>query len=192
MVHEEQGALRKRGAGAEPAVHPGRGCVPSEDQPVHRRGCAALRRLALADLPGHPVLAGQEPLQDGGRNPFLALEGRGAGAHGPGFLPPYALRRVDGRIWRLASRSADLEEDPRPDCPGTGRLEEGVAESRVDRRGVPATTAARLRPEPSVHSGPAAEGLHCDTNGPSQPVHWSPFRRDVSPCWHVSGHSYWH
>src|SRR5438128_326967 len=171
MVHEEQVALRKRGAGAEYAVHPGRGCFPSEDQPVHRRGCAALRRLALANLPGHPVLAGQEPLQDGGRDPFLALEGRGTGAHGPGFLPPHALRRDNGRIRRLASRGADPEEDPRPDRRGTGHLEEGVAEPRVDRRGVPATTAARIRPEPSVHPGPAAEGFHRDADVPRQPGH---------------------
>src|SRR5438552_2259942 len=187
MVHEEQGALRNRGAGAEYAVHPGRGFIPSEDQPVHRRGCAALRRLALANLPRHPVLAGQEPLQDGGRDAFLALEGRGTGAHGPGFLPPHDLRGDDGRIRGVASRSADFEEDPRPDRRGTGRLEKGVTEPRVDRRGVPATTAARLRPEPSLHPGPAAEGLHRDTNVPRQPGHKPRFLRVVPRDVRVDG-----
>src|SRR5437899_1938478 len=46
-----------------------------------------------------------------------------------------------------------------------------VADARVDRRGVPATTAARIRPEPSVHPGPAAEGFHRDADVPRQPGH---------------------
>src|SRR5436309_2778963 len=101
MVHEEQGALRKRGAGAEYAVHPGRGCFPSEDQPVHRRGCAALRRLALANLPRQPghkppflrvvprdvrVDGPAEQLPGGGHRASLVRKGRYKTAHRPNPL----------------------------------------------------------------------------------------------------------
>src|SRR2546425_8026954 len=71
---------------------------------------------SIPRLPGHPLLAGQEPVQDRGRDPFLAREGARAGGDGARLLSPHALGRDDGPFGRLASRRADIEEDPRSDC----------------------------------------------------------------------------
>src|SRR5205807_1962119 len=43
-----------------------------KNQSPHRRGRPRVRWIRLADLPGHSVLAGQEPVQDPYRDPLLA------------------------------------------------------------------------------------------------------------------------
>src|SRR2546427_10087833 len=103
-VHREQGTVQEGRAGAEFAIHPRRRIAPAEDQLLHRRGREAVRRIPVPLLPGYPILAGQEPVQDGGRDPFLAREGARAGGEGARLLSPHVLRRNDGPSRGLASR----------------------------------------------------------------------------------------
>src|SRR5256712_3259712 len=110
VVHREQGTVREGRAGAGLAIHPRRRTAAAEDQLLHRRGSQAVRRIPVPHLPRHPVLAGQEPVQDGGRNPLLAREGTGAGGNGARLLSPHALRRDDGPLRRLASHAPTLKK----------------------------------------------------------------------------------
>src|SRR5205807_8515639 len=124
-------------------------------------GTPALRRIRLPDLPGHSVLAGQEPVQDPYPNPFLARQGGTAGAHDAGLLSPPGVRGERRPFWRLASGAADPQENP-----GSNRRRARCVEDRSSiedptRRRVPKTAPARLRSEPSANPGPASKGLHC-------------------------------
>src|SRR5207245_10666251 len=134
-------------------------------------GREAVRRIAVPHLPGCPILTGQESVQDRSRNPLLAREGTRAGGDGARLLSPHVRRGDDGPFGRLASRRADIEEDPRSDCRGAGRVEEGPPKPRLSRGRLAQAASARLRPESSADPGPAAEGLRLASKLPRQPGH---------------------
>src|SRR6266566_3167714 len=160
MVRCEQGSVPGSRARAVRAFRPRRRGPLEKNQSPHRRGRPPLRRIRLPDLPGHSVLAGQEPVQDPYRNPFLARQGGTAGAHDAGLLSPPGVRGERRPFWRLASGAADPQENP-----GSNRRRARCVEDRPSiedptRGRVPETAPARLRSEPSANPGPAPKGLH--------------------------------
>src|SRR5438552_2432203 len=121
-------------------------CVDAieEDQPSPRRGSEGLWRIHLPHLPGHPLLTGQEPVQDPCGDPFLARPGDDAGAHGSRLFPPPGIRRERRPLRGLASRPARPQEDPRPNRRGAGLLEESPALEDRTQRGILQATPARI------------------------------------------------
>src|SRR5439155_1505627 len=142
-----------------------------EDQSSHRRGHPGVRRIHLPDLPGYSVLARQEPVQHPHRNPFLARQGRTAGAYDTRLLSPPGVRGKRRPFWRLASGAANPQEDPGSNRRRARCLEDRPSIEDRTRGRVPETASTRLRSEPSPHPGPPSKGLHRSASLPRDGGH---------------------
>ena len=100
LVRGEQGALPGGGAGPHARLHRGLRRAPRRDQPAFPRRPAAERRLALPHLPRHPLLQGQDALQDQCRRPLPPRRRQGRPC--ARLLPPSGAGDVLRRLRRLA------------------------------------------------------------------------------------------
>src|SRR5205823_10845807 len=114
------------------------------DQPSPRGGSEGLRRIHLPHLPGHPLLAGQEPVQDPYGDSFLARQSDDAGAHGSRIFPPSGVGRERRPLRGLASRPSDPQEDPRSNRRRAGLLEESPPLENRTQRGILQAASARV------------------------------------------------
>ena len=198
LVQGEQAALRGGGAGAGVRVHQRVRRTPAGDRPALRRRSEPHRRLALPDLPRHPLQQGQDALQDAHGHPLPAREGEGRPR--ARLLPPSRAAQRLRRRRNLATRDRHAGPDPGRDRPQTGGVDGRGAGHRA-RRGRPAqATAGRLRPRPPADRRPQAQELrrrlqadredrHLESaSPPSSPARSRPPRRSCassagrSPC----------
>ena len=159
VVHREQGKVRRARPGPRARVRPAGGTEARAGEPPPRRRPPAGGRIGDADLPGHPLLEGQEPVPHVGRYPLHERLGRQGRGPLPRILPPHLPRRFLGVRGRLDDGGPEPGCGPAGDRGSPRGLEEGQVVGPGGRGRVVEASPGWVRSRSSFHRRHQTQGV---------------------------------